>query len=214
MKVRNYISFGLRCSHCGSFQKKHINIFDGSGKDEKAVLCSACRRRICTVERDGRNYKIETSCAFCGDKHKYILPVSEVLHIPKKRLVCKATRATSMIIGRDKYIESFMKSELENEIKPAVYDERSEAAAIFDTVSMAGGAFENVNELYECLEHFKNLSADGRVGCECGESMIQLQVEEDGFRVICSTCGRDMFFDFTDREGIEYIRNISEIYLT
>ncbi len=214
MRVRNYIGIGIRCIHCGSFLKQHINIFfDGDGKDEKDIICPTCRKRIFTIEKDGRNYKLEALCASCGDRHRFVVPVREAIHTPEKRFICKVTGVTTLILGMDNNIESYMENCLEKEIKSASYDERNEASIIFDTIAKAGGVFADDRELFECLEKFKELSGSNRINCECGDNLIQLLVEEDGFRVICSTCERDMFFDFTTREGVEKIKKLSDIFL-
>lgn len=213
MRVRNYFGIGLRCINCGGFLKQHIDVFDGDGKDDRDIYCPGCKKRVLTIEKDRKNYKFEVLCASCGERHKFTVSLRDAIHSGEKKFICRATGATALIIGQDKNIDNYMEKGLERDMKLAPNSDRTEAAAIFDTIAKAGGAFKDDIELFECLEHFKELSRENRINCECGENLIQLLVEEDGFRILCSACEKDIFFGFTDREGIEKIKNLTEIYL-
>ena len=221
MKVRNYTAVCLKCSHCGNIEKIKLNLFDFSGDDEKLIRCSKCDRVICKVDVDiHKKYKLEISCAECGSRHKFSIPISEFWHTNEKSFCCSFTEGIILAVGDYDCIEKvfnenlcFEDDDFEDDDKDAGFDSKSGAENIYNMISKDKAAFMDSDEFFECLEHFKFLSEENLIVCDCKGNAIQLQIEEDGFRLICSRCGREIFFDFSSREKIDKIMMLSEIRL-
>lgn len=213
MKVRNYTVSVSRCPRCGNLERKRIYVFDGQDGSARIIRCSSCKKQICIIEKTKKDrYNIDLSCALCGEKHKMDIPVSEFWHTSEKKFVCSLSGMTTLALGDAENVERIVAENfLDDEGQMSNGDEEDD---LFEKLSQDEGAFSDSEEFYDCLEHFKHLSDENRINCDCGANLIQLQVEEDGFRIICSGCGREEFMEFTTRDGIEYIKSLSEIYLS
>lgn len=215
MKVRNYAAVCLVCSHCGNIEKIRLNLFDFSGNDEKLIRCPKCNHIICKINTDmQKKYRLEVSCAECGGRHKFKIPVSEFWQTKEKFFCCSLTDKTAFAVGSDNSIENIIHSKCDGEdIRDTESGSMYDAENIYSMISKDNSAFINSEEFFNCLEHFRILSEENAVTCDCRGNAIQLQIEEDGFRIICQRCGRELFLDFSSREKIDKIMMLNEIRL-
>jgi uncharacterized protein (DUF983 family) len=60
----------------------------------------------------------------------------------------------------------------------------------------------------------KDLEADGKVKCPCGEGKYELRYCKEGIQVYCESCGASYTFDTTaEAASVDYI-NTDEIRLS
>ena len=208
MKLRNFTAVGLTCPYCYKTEKKHIQAFEYSENGERVIRCSKCRRPILIINNAGVvDYKLDIPCSKCGEHHKFKMPVSQFWRTAEKQVFCPMLDEPVFVVGFDENVDRVLSEEFIDDD-----DENLNDDMLFSRLSESM-AFKSERELLDCFERFKLLTESGMVRCTCSGGVVQLLVEENGFRLVCTVCGREAFYGFSTRDEIEKILSLDEILL-
>jgi len=202
MIVRNYTTVGFQCFKCGNVQKKKLNTFEYSGNKMFNILCDSCNKSVASLERKGKDkYKFSFSCVECGSLHSCTFPVNEFWQTDLKKIKCPDTSDIAFVIGSDTNVLSVIE---ENFLMS-----KPEENAVASYVS----SFMETEQIFDVIDHFEALTQRGKINCKCGENNLNLQIEENGIRLCCSFCGREIFFGVSSFDELTAILRLSEINL-
>ena len=82
-----------------------------------------------------------------------------------------------------------------------------------NAVSSYVSSFMETEQIFDVIDHFEALTQRGKINCKCGENNLNLQIEENGIRLCCSFCGREIFFGVSSFDELTAILRLSEINL-
>ena len=200
MIVRNYTTVGFQCFKCGNVQNKKLNTFEYSGNKMFNILCDSCNKSIASLEKKGKDkYKFSFSCVECGYSHSCTFPVNEFWQTDLKKIKCPDTNDIAFVIGSESKVmpvieENFLMSESEEN----------------DGTSYVS-SYMGSEQIFDVIDHFEALTQMGKINCKCEENNLNLQIEENGIRLCCSYCGREIFFEVSSFDELKAILSLSEI---
>lgn len=200
MIVRNYTTVGFQCFKCGNVQNKKLNTFEYSGNKMFNILCDSCNKSIASLEKKGKDkYKFSFSCVECGYSHSCTFPVNEFWQTDLKKIKCPDTNDIAFVIGSESKVmpvieENFLMSESEEN----------------DGTSYVS-SYMGSEQIFDVIDHFEALTQMGKINCKCEENNLNLQIEENGIRLCCSYCGREIFFEVSSFVELKAILSLSEI---
>ena len=209
-KARN---IAYRCPGCGTATVGLVGKF--------ALHANMLRLR-CTCDEESsldinitNNDKVRLSvpCLFCRQNHSYV--VSESLFFDKEKFLlnCPYSGMDIAFIGDEETISGEL-SRTEQEL--------TRLMAAFEAEELADIQPEDVNEdevlpdpsVYDTLRFVvKDLEAEGRVKCPCGDGKYDLRFIDGGLQVWCESCGATYNFSATSPTMAEEYLDINEITL-
>ena len=209
-KARN---IAYRCPSCGTATVGLVGKF--------ALHANMLRLRCSCGEESSldinitNNDKIRLSvpCLFCRQNHSYV--VSESLFFDKEKFLlnCPYSGMDIAFIGDEETISTEL-SRTEQEL--------TRLMAAFEAEELADIQPEDVNEdevlpdpaVYDTLRFVvKDLEAEGRVKCPCGDGKYDLRFIDGGLQVWCESCGATYNFSATSPTMAEEYLGINEITL-
>ncbi len=164
----------IRCISCGRLLEHNLNIFDISKEKDLIFYCKCGKENISFRKKDKKVYNIKIECFGCGEKHMYIYSLKDLIN---KDLLFKCTDDIETCFIGDSYMaEQFIGNHGEN-FEEGILDPE------FDDY------FENFKVLAACLNKVDRLMGAGRIGCNCGDDDINVEVFSDRIEVKCLNCG-------------------------
>ena len=160
-----------------------------------------------------KKIRLSVPCLFCKQNHNYV--VSESLFFDKDKFLlnCPYTGFDISFIGD----EDGIKKEIER-----TDAELARLLASFEAEELSDIQPEDMNEseilpdpaVYDTLRFVvKDLEADGKVHCPCGNGQYDLRFAPDGIEVYCQRCGGSYKFTATTPAIAEEYLSIDEIKL-
>ncbi len=164
----------IRCINCGRLREYNLNIFDISKKRDLIFNCKCGKENISFRKKDKKIYNIKMECFGCGEEHLYSYSLKDLII---KDLLFKCTNGIeTCFIGdsfiADKFVDIY-DANFGEELLDSEFDEY----------------FKNFKVLAACLNKVDRLMGAGRIGCDCGDDDINIEVFSDRIEVNCLNCG-------------------------
>ena len=208
--VNTHVAY--RCPDCGTVIYGFVGKF--ALKANMLRLKCSCGNSVMDIKITNDNkVRLSVPCLFCRQNHSYV--VSESLFFDKEKFLlnCPYSGMDIAFIGDEETISGEL-SRTEQEL--------TRLMAAFEAEELADIQPEDVNEdevlpdpsVYDTLRFVvKDLEAEGRVKCPCGDGKYDLRFIDGGLQVWCESCGATYDFSATSPTMAEEYLDINEITL-
>ena len=210
-KQRN---IAYRCPECGSAVLGIVGKF--ALKANMLRLKCGCEDGDAldiSVANDGR-IRLSVPCLFCKQHHNYV--VTESIFFDRERFLlnCPYTGMDIAVIGDEETVETELKR-TEEEIGRLMASFEAEELSDIQPQEMTEDEILPDPAVYDALRFvMKDLEAEGRVSCPCGEEGdYDLRFTDEGMQVYCKRCGASRDFPALSPSLAEEYLSIEEIRL-
>lgn len=169
------------CPGCGCMSFGSFSLFELSGGRGITVSCGCGKSQLQILPRSHTEYNVIVRCVVCEEDHGFIVPLQDLMKQHCVNLACPDILIGLCYIGKEEYV------------KQAVHEND---AYIKDIVSACGLEHTGKNgiTMLKALDKIQELSDEGALSCECGSTMIDVDVLENELILECCTCGGDAVF--------------------
>lgn len=164
----------IRCVNCGSLGEYNLNIFNISNNKDLIFNCKCGKENISFRKIDKKVYNIKMECFGCGEKHLYRYFLKDLVN---KDLLFKCANGIETCFIGDSYTADEIVNANDENLGEEFFDPE------FDEY------FKNFKVLAACLNKVDRLMGAGRIGCNCGDDDIKIEVFCDRIEVNCLNCG-------------------------
>ena len=157
--------------------------------------------------------RLSTPCLFCRQNHSFV--VSESLFFDRDRFLlnCPYSGMDIAFIGNEDIIESELQR-TEQELRRLMADLEAEELSDIQPQGMNEDEILPDPAVYDTLRFVvKDLEAEGRVHCPCGEGSYDLRFTDSGVQVYCANCGASCDFNVSSPTIAEEYLGLDEITL-
>lgn len=165
-----------------------------------------------TLTGDGK-IRLSIPCLFCKQNHSYV--VSESIFFDKDRfmLSCPYSAMDIAFIGDEDAITEEL-SRTESELNMLMANLEAEELSDIQPQDMGEGEILPDPAVYDTLRFvLKDLEADGRVKCPCGDGEYDIRFTDTGMQAFCEKCGATFNFNATSPTIAEEYLSLEEIVL-
>lgn len=169
------------CPGCGCMTYGSFSLFELSGGRGITVSCGCGKSSLKIFPRTQTEYSISVRCIVCEEDHEFIVPLTDLMKQPCVDLSCPDILVGLCYIGKAEAVQAAVG---END------------AYIRDIVSACGLGHTGKNgiTMLKGLDKIQELSDDGALSCECGSTMIDVDVLENELVLECCMCGGNVSF--------------------
>ena len=169
------------CPGCGCMAYGSFSLFELSGGRGITVSCGCGKSVLQIFPRTQTEYNVSLRCIVCDENHNFIVPLQDMMKQPCIDLSCPDILIGLCYIGKD---ENVRQSVLGNE------------TYIKEIITACGLEHTGKNgiTMLKALDKIQELSDDGALSCECGSTMIDVDVLENELILECCMCGGDVSF--------------------
>lgn len=191
-----------RCPGCGYSIFGYIGAFTNT-RDMLKLKCQCGESELgMNFTPDGK-VRLTVPCLFCRKPHFFTVSQSVFFGQERFLLSCPYTHMDICFIGdKDKIEEELERSGQELE---QLFDRLGEEADSEQDEMREGPAPEELlpdAQVYDIVRFVvKELEAEGKIECPCGEGPYETDITEHGVRVFCTHCGASRVF---------YVDSVSE----
>lgn len=201
MITRSKTTVGFQCPVCGRIQTRELNAF-AVGKEKYQLNCRECQRPFGELIRDEKQcYHMSVVCIDCLTPHTFKVKCGDFWHSRLKTFDCPNGGEMIFAIGEKEQVAQTLEENFYLEEEELAEQGRTPAAGV-------------VADFMAVIEHFKYLSQEGRLTCECANPQIQLKVGEGCIELSCVHCGRSRLLDVSSRENMLAIQKMASFHLT
>ena len=157
--------------------------------------------------------RLSVPCLFCRQNHSFV--VSESLFFDKEKFLlnCPYSNMDIAFIGDEETINSEL-ARTEEEIRRLLAAVEAEELSDIQPQDMNEDEMLPDPAVYDTLRFVvKDLEADGKVHCPCGNGKYELRFTDSGVQVYCESCGGSFDFNVTSPSVAEEYLSLDEIYL-
>jgi len=187
------------CPGCGEVSYGEFTLFELSGGRGISVSCDCGKSTLRIFCKSGTTYTISAGCQVCEKEHEYAVSLYELLHKDFLEFSCPELLMGLVFIGE------------KGKVDYAVEENNKYIKEILTTCGLEH-AGKNGITILKALDVIQQLSDDGALFCECGSTLIDLDVLENGIVLECCTCGAKAVFTADDIRQ-ENFSDITEILI-
>lgn len=157
--------------------------------------------------------RLSVPCLFCRQNHSFV--VSESLFFDKEKFLlnCPYSNMDIAFIGDEETINGEL-ARTEEEIRMLMAAVEAEELSDLQPQDMNEDEILPDPAVYDTLRFVvKDLEAEGKVHCLCGEGKYDLRFTDGGVQVFCENCGGSFEFTATSPSVAEEYLSLDEIYL-
>ncbi len=187
------------CPGCGEVTYGVFSLFELSGGRGISVSCDCGKSQLKIFPKKENTYIVSVKCQVCETEHEYAVPLSELLHNRFLDFLCPELLMGLAFIGDREKVEH------------AVEENNKYIKEILTTCGLEHSG-KNGIAILKALDKMQQLSDEGGVRCECGSTLIDLDVLENGIVLECCECGATAFFTADDIRK-ENFSDITEILI-
>lgn len=165
-----------------------------------------------TLAKDGK-IRLSVPCLFCRQNHSYV--VSESLFFDKEKFLlnCPYSGMDIAFIGGEETINEEL-ARTEKELNMLMASLEAEELSDIQPQDMPEAEILPDPAVYDTLRFvLKDLEAEGRVKCPCGDGKYDLRFIEGGIQAYCENCGASHDFSATSPSMAEEYLSLDEIIL-
>lgn len=202
-----------RCPDCGEATIGLVGRFALSASMLR-LRCSCGSEDSLDVSISGDNkIRLSVPCLFCRQDHSYV--VSEGLFFEKDRFLlnCPYSGMDIAFIGDEDNVSREL-SRTAEELSALMKNLEAEELSDIQPQDMNDAEILPDPAVYDTLRFVvKDLEADGRLHCPCGEGPYDLRFTEGGMQVWCESCGASLDFNVTSPSMAEEYLSLDSITL-
>lgn len=165
-----------RCPACGEISFGDFSMFELSGTKGVSVECTCGQSRLLIIPENKNTYSVSVRCLVCDEDHGFSLPFQSLAKRDCNEFFCPNVVVGLAFVGRKEAVKaSVMQSE----------------AHIREVISACGLEHTGKNgvTMLKALDKIQELSDEECLYCECGSSMIDVEVRENDLVLECCVCG-------------------------
>ncbi len=187
------------CPDCGEMTFGTFSLFELSGERGISVKCGCGRSQLEIVPKTKTQYVVSLKCMVCNEVHEFNVPLIELMRQSCIDISCPDILIGLAYIGKK---DAVMASVKDNE----AYIEEIVAACGLEHTG------KNGITMLKALDKIQELSDDGKLTCECGSTMIDVDVLEDELILECCMCETSVSFTADEIRSGSF-SDISEIVI-
>lgn len=208
-KQRN---IAYRCPGCGSAVIGIVGKF-ALHANMLRLKCSCKDEQSLDITLKDGKVRLSVPCLFCRQNHSYV--VSESLFFDNDRFLlnCPYSNMDIAFIGDEDVVNQEL-SRTEAELNMLMKNLEAEELSDIQPEDMPEAEILPDPAVYDTLRFVvKDLEADGRLNCPCGEGPYDLRFTDSGMQVWCESCGASYDFNATSPTMAEEYLDLDEITL-
>ena len=208
-KQRN---IAYRCPGCGSAIIGIVGKF-ALHANMLRLKCSCKDEQSLDITLKDGKVRLSVPCLFCRQNHSYV--VSESLFFDNDRFLlnCPYSNMDIAFIGDEDVVNQEL-SRTEAELNMLMKNLEAEELSDIQPEDMPEAEILPDPAVYDTLRFVvKDLEADGRLNCPCGEGPYDLRFTDSGMQVWCESCGASYDFNATSPTMAEEYLDLDEITL-
>jgi transcription elongation factor Elf1 len=208
-KQRN---IAYRCPGCGSAVIGIVGKFALHANMIRLKCSCGDEQSLDITLKDGK-VRLSVPCLFCRQNHSYV--VSESLFFDNDRFLlnCPYSNMDIAFIGDEDVINQEL-SRTEAELNMLMKNLEAEELSDIQPEDMPEAEILPDPAVYDTLRFVvKDLEAEGRLNCPCGEGPYDLRFTDSGMQVWCESCGASYDFNATSPTMAEEYLDLDEITL-
>ena len=208
-KQRN---IAYRCPGCGSAVIGIVGKF-ALHANMLRLKCSCKDEQSLDITLKDGKVRLSVPCLFCRQNHSYV--VSESLFFDNDRFLlnCPYSNMDIAFIGDEDVVNQEL-SRTEAELNMLMKNLEAEELSDIQPEDMPEAEILPDPAVYDTLRFVvKDLEADGRLNCPCGEGPYDLRFTDSGMQVWCESCGASYDFNATSPTIAEEYLDLDEITL-
>lgn len=208
-KQRN---IAYRCPGCGSAVIGIVGKFALHANMIRLKCSCGDEQSLDITLKDGK-VRLSVPCLFCRQNHSYV--VSESLFFDNDRFLlnCPYSNMDIAFIGDEDVINQEL-SRTEAELNMLMKNLEAEELSDIQPEDMPEAEILPDPAVYDTLRFVvKDLEAEGRLNCPCGEGPYDLRFTDSGMQVWCESCGASYDFNATSPTMAEEYLYLDEITL-
>lgn len=202
-----------RCPGCGYSIFGYVGAF-AKTHDLLKLKCQCGESELSMNFTDDGKVRLTVPCLFCRRPHHFTVSQSVFFGQERFLIACPYTHMDICFIGdKEKIGEELERSgkELE-ELFERLGEEEDEEG------TREGPTPEELlpdAQIYDIIRFVvKELEADGKIECPCGEGPYETDITEDGVRVYCANCGAEHVFKADSVQAAEAFLQCEGLRLT
>lgn len=187
------------CPGCGEMTFGEFSLFELSGQRGISVKCDCGKSELKIFPKTKTQYCVSLLCTMCDEVHAFDVPLFDLMKQSCIDFCCPDILIGLAYVGKDDAVRS------------AVHGNDS---YINEIVAACGLEHTGKNGLMmlKALDKIQELSDDSCLLCECGSTMIDVDVLEDELILECCMCGATISFTADEiRNG--HFSDITEIVI-
>ena len=208
-KQRN---IAYRCPGCGSAVIGLVGKFALHANMLRLKCSCGDSQSLDITLKDGK-VKLSVPCLFCRQNHSFV--VSESLFFDSERFLlnCPYSNMDIAFIGDEDTISQEL-SRTEAELNMLMKNLEAEELSDIQPEDMTEAEILPDPAVYDTLRFVvKDLEADGKVHCPCGNGTYDLRFTDSGVQVFCENCGASYDFNASSPTMAEEYLDLEEISL-
>ena len=208
-KQRN---IAYRCPGCGSAVIGIVGKFALHANMIRLKCSCGDEQSLDITLKDGK-VRLSVPCLFCRQNHSYV--VSESLFFDNDRFLlnCPYSNMDIAFIGDEDVINQEL-SRTEAELNMLMKNLEAEELSDIQPEDMPEAEILPDPAVYDTLRFVvRDLEAEGRLNCPCGEGPYDLRFTDSGMQVWCESCGASYDFNATSPTMAEEYLDLDEITL-
>lgn len=162
----------LKCKFCGKLVEYNLNIFHLISERKVEYKCE-CGETNIIVNRRNKDINFEIGCFTCGNKHYYNLKLEDIIK-DNNTLYC-FSGIEICFIGCKEIGQQFLLDKEVNMKKS-------------NRVIRMENYFNNFKVLSVALRRIYDMNKENKIGCDCGNSAIDVKVFNDRIELRCINC--------------------------
>ena len=208
-KQRN---IAYRCPGCGSAVIGLVGKF-ALHANMLRLKCSCGDEQSLDITMADGKIRLSVPCLFCRQNHSYV--VSESLFFENDRFLlnCPYSNMDIAIIGDEETVNQEL-ARTEAELNMLMKNLEAEELSDIQPEDMPEAEILPDPAVYDTLRFVvKDLEAEGKLHCPCGNGPYDLRFTDGGMQVWCDSCGATYDFNATSPTMAEEYLELDEIRL-
>lgn len=208
-KQRN---IAYRCPGCGSAVIGLVGKFALHANMLRLKCSCGDSQSLDITLKDGK-VKLSVPCLFCRQNHSFVVSESLFFNSERFLLNCPYSNMDIAFIGDEDTISQEL-SRTEAELNMLMKNLEAEELSDIQPEDMTEAEILPDPAIYDTLRFVvKDLEADGRVHCPCGNGPYDLRFTDSSVQVFCENCGASYDFNASSPTMAEEYLGLDEISL-
>ena len=220
MNTERIIAF--RCPECGTAIVGDLNLFILGGKELK-LACKDCGEEdapVLTVQMTKTNkLQLTLPCLTCPNPHHFTVDTQVVFSRDLFVLSCPLTALDLCFIGTEEKVQDALEENrqqllaLTEWVEENVEDEEEELTEEDIEEFKEHPPLLDAHLTGQMLYLVRDLAADGKISCACGEKHIDFRLLPDGLLFTCPSCGAAKVFPAHTESDLDRLSELTELKL-
>ncbi len=169
------------CPSCGNMTFGAFSLFELSGGRGISVSCGCGKTHLDIFPRSKTEYSVRLRCIICDEGHEFFVSLNDLMKQNCVDLACPDILIGLAYIGK------------QDAVRAAVSENEEYIRGIVSACGLEHTGKNGITIL-KALDKIQELSDNKALFCECGSSMIDIDVLEDEIILQCCKCGADASF--------------------